>query len=68
MNVQELIDALERIKDKSPQVYFDATDPHSQMFLFKSVDLVELVEDETDTEMIILSCGLEPPDERITLN
>jgi hypothetical protein len=68
MDVQELIDALGRIEDKSTQVYFDATVPGSPMFLFKSVDVVELVEDETDTEMIILSCGLKPPDERITLN
>lgn len=68
MNVQELIDALSKIENKKVQVYFDATDPHSPMFLFKSVDVVELVEDETDTEMTILSCGLEPPDERITLN
>jgi hypothetical protein len=68
MNVQELIDALEKIEDKSTQVYFDATVPGSPMFLFKSVDVVELVEDETDTEMIILSCSLEPLDQSITLN
>jgi hypothetical protein len=68
MNVQELIDALGRIEDKSTQVYFDATIPGSPMFLFKSIDVVEEVEDDTDTEMIILSCGLEPSDGRISLN
>lgn len=68
MNVQELIDALSKIDNKSAQVYFDATETHSSMFLFKSIDVVEDVEDDTNTEMIVLSCGLEPPDERISLN
>ncbi len=68
MNVQELIDALEKVEDKTVQVYFDATAPSSPVFFFKSVDIVETVEDDTDTEMLILSCGLEPPSVDISLN
>lgn len=68
MNVQEIIDALSNIEDKTLQVYFDSTVPGSHVFFFKSVDIIEEIEDDTDTKMIVLSCGLEPPDGNISLN
>ena len=68
MNVQELIDTLSKISNKDTQVYFDATTPGSPVFILKSIDIIEVVEDDMNHEMVVVSCGLEPPDERISLN
>jgi hypothetical protein len=61
MTVQNLIDRLLAVEDKSQEVYFDTTPANSAYFHFKSIDLVEDVEDPEENKFIVLSCGLIPP-------
>lgn len=68
MTIYELIEILDKVEDKEKEVFYDSTPIYSESFVFKSVDVVDDVEDDTGRRMIVLSSGLREPDDRISMN
>jgi len=58
-----MIKALETIKDKTQDCYFDVTPAISNSFVFRTIDIIEQVEDSKKNPMIVFSCALQPPDQ-----
>lgn len=63
MTVETMIKALQTIEDKQQECYFDVTPVVSNTFVFRTIDIIEQLEDDKNNPMIVLSCALQPSDQ-----
>lgn len=56
------------IKDKNQEIFLDATPVNADVFFFKSIDIIEEVEDPDGRTLVIASCNDQKEDNNFSLN